>query len=376
MNNKQKQRVLLANSRLQTLAENFKMSAKNHIGFPGSVDFDYEPVYRLFGHMLNNIGDPYRDPTFRLHTKPIEQEVIAFFADLFRAPKDDRWGYVTNGSTEGNLYALFLARELYPEGMVYFSVSTHYSVQKNIHLLRMPSITIRAQANGEIDYDDLAQVIGAHRDRPAIVFANIGTTMHEARDDVKKIKKVLAAQAIINHYVHSDAALSGVVAALTEPHHPFDFEDGADSVVVSGHKFIGSPMPCGVVVVRKSLKDRIGNLVQYINTHDTTISGSRNGHTPLLLWYAIQKFGVEGFRKRAQQGITTADYALERLLAIGWDAWRNLHTLTVMLATPPVDLINKWQLSTASGWSHIVCVPGVTKKHIDRFIDELSNVAN
>ncbi|HLI95216.1 MAG TPA: hypothetical protein VKT72_03895 [Candidatus Baltobacteraceae bacterium] len=47
----------------------------------------------------------------------------------------------------------------------------------------MRHIMIRAQRNGEIDYDDLRETLKIHRDVPPIVFANIGTTMTEARDD-------------------------------------------------------------------------------------------------------------------------------------------------------------------------------------------------
>lgn len=374
MKHEQLERLEAAHRQLRLLESRLKKRAKSHIGFPGSFDFDYQALQPFLGYLLNNVGDPYHDSTFALHTKQLEKEVIAFFADLFRAPVDDRWGYVTNGGTEGNMYALFLARELYPDGIVYYSAATHYSVQKSLHLLRMPSVVIRAEQHGEIDYGDLANVIGQHRDRPVIVFANIGTTMHEARDNVLTIRQVLESQAINQHFIHSDAALSGTLSALTEPHHPFDFADGADSVVTSGHKFIGSPMPCGIVVVRKSHKDRIGRLIPYIGSTDTTLSGSRNGHTPLFLWYAIQKHGIQGFRKRAQEGIKLADYALQRLKEIGWDSWRNSGTLTVMLAPPPRQLIAKWQLATAGDWSHIICMPGVIKPTIDAFIDELQTV--
>ena len=34
-------------------------------------------------------------------------------------PKET-WGYCTNGGTEGNMYGLFLAREIYPKGIVYY----------------------------------------------------------------------------------------------------------------------------------------------------------------------------------------------------------------------------------------------------------------
>lgn len=65
---------------------------------------------------------------------------------------------------------------------------------------------------------------------------------------------------------------------------PFNFADGIDSIGVSGHKMIGSPIPCGIVVAKKKNVDRISVEIDYISAHDKTISGSRNGHTPLMMW--------------------------------------------------------------------------------------------
>ena len=39
----------------------------------------------------------------------------------------------------------------------------------------------------------------------------------------------------------------------TERRHDYhiSFKDGIDSISVSGHKMLGCPMPCGVVITRK-----------------------------------------------------------------------------------------------------------------------------
>ncbi|HEV2403216.1 MAG TPA: histidine decarboxylase [Candidatus Saccharimonadales bacterium] len=335
--------------RIKEFMERIRTDYKLFIGFPGSTDFDYRELYPFFGYLLNNVGDPYQVPLHANHSKAMEQEVVEFFADLFRAPKKDRWGYVNNGGTEGNLYALYVARELYPKARVYYSQTAHYSLPKNVHILGMPSTVIKVRPNDEIDYDDLQHELDAHKSEPAIVVANIGTTMAEARDDVAKIKRILNDTGIGQHFVHSDAALAGTYTALLRPHHPFDFKDGADSVSISGHKFIGSPMACGVVIVRKSHMDTIRRSASYVGSPDTTISGSRNGHTPLLLWYAIQRWGLEGFRKRAEASLALAEYTHSELQRIGWQTWRNPSAITVMLASPPRKLIYKWQLATHDG---------------------------
>jgi histidine decarboxylase len=257
--------------------------------------------------------------------------------------------------------------------MVYYSESTHYSVQKNIHLLNMPSIVIRANENGEMDYNDLKDAIQLHRHQPAIVIANIGTTMTEAKDDISKIKATLKNSAIRSHYIHCDAALAGTYLALLEATPKFSFADGSDSVAISGHKFIGSPIPCGVVIVKKSYKERIGQTIPYIGTLDTTITGSRNGHSPLFLWYAIKKLDRDGLKQRAMQSLELAEYTLKQMQNLGIKAWKNANAITVIFPQPSERIRTKWQLASENGWSHIICMPGVTQKQIDEFLQDLIN---
>lgn len=359
------------NQRLQTYIAAVKDRATHLLGYPIAQDFDYSELYPLLAYPLNNLGDPLIESTYDLNSRSLEREVVEFFCDLFKAPAGNSWGYVTNGGSEGNLYALYVAREVYPQGIVYYSEATHYSVQKNINLLNMPSIAIRATENGEMDYEDLKDAVHVHRDRPAIVVANIGTTMTEAKDDVAKIKQALKASAIRNFYIHCDAALAGIYLALLEKKPGFDFSFGADSIAISGHKFIGSPIPCGVVLVKKNYKDRIGKVIPYIGTVDTTITGSRNGHAPLFLWYAIKKFGAEGLKKRALASMELAEYVTAKLKEIGINAWRNDNSITVIFPKPSDEICTRWQLASEGGVAHIICMPGVTKEKIDVFFGEM-----
>lgn len=354
--------------KLTTLLSNLRQNNSLFLGYPVARDFNYDELIPFLNFPMNNLGDPFIPSTYAVGSRELEKEVLAFFAKLFRAEKENWWGYVTNGGSEGNLYALYLARELYPKGMVYYSESTHYSVQKNLHLLNMANIAISAQSNGEIDYQDLERTIGLNRQLPVIILANVGTTMTEARDDIQRIKGILKRLAIHQHYIHVDGALSGSYSGLISPRPAFDFQDGADSIAISGHKFIGAPMPCGVVIVKKGNRDRIARSIPYIGTMDTTISGSRNGHSPLFLWYAIQKLGIEGFRSRALEALETAAYAQQKLIEIGVEAWSNPQTITVNFPQPAASICQRYQLASEGGWSHIICMPGVTREKIDEFV--------
>ena len=359
--------------RLVDLEQIIAISNHNSIGYPISKDFDFSEILPFLKYPINNVGDPFENSINKVKTHELEREVVGFFAKLFRADPNDYWGYVTNGGSESNLYGLYLARELYPKGMVYYSESTHYSIRKNIHLLNIPSIVIRSQENGEIDYTDLENTLRINRDKPAIILANFGTTMKEAKDDVSKIKTILRSLAIQDSYIHCDGALSGSYGPFIESRVPFDFMDGADSISISGHKFIGSPIPSGVIITKRSNRDRIAKGISYIGSLDTTITGSRNGHCPLFLWYALKKMGVEGLRNRYLNSLVVAEYCETRLNEIGIPAWRNPNAITVVFPKVADTIIAKWQLATQETISHIICMPSVTKDQIDELISDIQN---
>jgi histidine decarboxylase len=363
-------------TRLDDLYDRIQRENKLALGYPSAKDFDYEPLLRFLEFPINNVGDPFAEATYQVETREFEREVVAFFAQLLRAPQDDWWGYVTNGGTEGNLYGLYLARELHPRGVVYYSEHTHYSVSKNLHFLGMRHIMIRSQKNGEIDYDDLRETMRVHRDVPPIIFANVGTTMTEARDDISRIAAIMDSMAIRERYIHSDAALCGAYAPFLDPRPAFDFADGADSVSVSGHKFIGSPLPSGVVLARKGNVSRIARSIEYVGTLDTTISGSRNGFTPLVLWHRINTLGIDGLRARAHDALEVAAYAEDRLKAAGIEAWRNPNAITVVFPKVAASIREKWQLATQGGISHVMVMPGITKAQIDAFVEDLRAANN
>jgi histidine decarboxylase len=363
---------LAISTRLEALRRELRAGHATNIGFPGASDVDYSEITPFFGSLLNNVGDPWTDPAGAAHTKLFEREVLDWFADLFGAPADDRWGYLTSGGTEGNLYGLHLARTRFPDGMVYHSAAAHYSVPKCLDLLGMASLTVRAGVDGEMDYEHLTHLVERHRDRPAIVVANAGTTMTEAVDDVAHIQRVLGEFGVRRH-VHVDAALAGVPLALMRDA-PTVLHLGAtiDSISISGHKFLAAPTPCGVVLTRNSLRRGAGQSIAYTATPDTTISGSRSGQAALLLWYVIRRYGLTGLRARADSARELARYATRSLTDIGWPAWRHPHAFTVVFRTPPSDITDRWVLASSDGWSHLICMPGLGRAQIDAFTADLA----
>ncbi len=364
---------LEAQERLATLLEDFEVKSQTAMGYPVNLDYDYSDLLPFLQYSANNVGDPFHDSNFASNTHEIEREVVGTFADMMRLPRDDAWGYVTSGGTEGNMYGLYMGRETYPDGVVYFSQDTHYSVVKILRLLKARNIMIKSQPNGEIDYDDLYETVRINRDVPVIMMANIGTTMKGAVDDVDKMRDILDDLAVSNSYIHADAALSGMILPFVEDPQPYGFDRGFDSVAVSGHKMIGSPLPCGVTLTRKDYVSRIARSIEYVGVLDTTLTGSRSAFAPLLIWYAFQRHGLEGFKEIVTNSLQQAEYAVQRFNEVGIPAWRNRNSVTVVFPRPSAEVIRKWQIAPYEDIAHIITMPNVTRESIDALVDEVLN---
>ena len=359
--------------RLQSFMDILGGHYKNAVGYPVAKDFDYKKLFPFMEMSLNNCGDPFSESPYKVNSSKFEVEVIDFFAELFRAPMDNYWGYVTNGGTEGNLYGLYLARQSYPKAKAYYSKAAHYSIPKNLNILNVDSTEVAADQHDEMDYAHLEEELDPTR--PAIILASIGTTMREARDDLNQIKKALKRKGIIEYHIHCDAALDGMIAPFITPRPAFDFMDGADSIAVSGHKFLGCPMPCGIVICRKTAVEAISRYIPYIDGYDETISGSRNGITPLFLWYAISKEGKTGLQKRVARCLSVANYTKDRLLQEGINVTLQPGRITLVFKKPAPWIIKKWQLATQGEIAHLLTVPGVTMDLMDDFVSDMAQAA-
>jgi histidine decarboxylase len=249
----------------------------HNIGYPCNQAFDYSELFRFLQFSINNVGDPFTGSNYRLNTHDFEREVLQDFATLTQAPANDWWGYVTNGGTEGNMYGLYVARELHPEGICYFSEDTHYSVAKILRLQHTRNIMLKSQPDGQMDYSDLRESLRLHRDAPPIIFANIGTTMKGAVDDLSVIKGIIEDLAIPSYYIHADAALSGMILPFVDEPQPWCFAHGADSISISGHKMLG-PSGIGVLWGRYELLESMppflsgGSMIETVHIDSSTFA--------------------------------------------------------------------------------------------------------
>jgi histidine decarboxylase len=132
---------------------------------------------------------------------------LDWFARLWELEKHEYWGYITNCGTEGNLHGVLVGfvpvlkwllvkflsilnlcsilltcyvllslyrREVFPDGILYTSRETHYSIFKAARMYRMKLEKVDTLISGEIDCADFRQRLLKNKDKPAIVNVNIG----------------------------------------------------------------------------------------------------------------------------------------------------------------------------------------------------------
>uniref|UniRef100_A0A2P2J426 Uncharacterized protein MANES_18G090400 n=1 Tax=Rhizophora mucronata TaxID=61149 RepID=A0A2P2J426_RHIMU len=99
----------------KTLTERTKF----HLGYPYNLDFDYGALSHLQHFSINNLGDPFIESNYGVHSRQFEVGVLNWFARLWEIEKNEYWGYITNCGTEGNLHGILV-------GLASFSMEFSY----------------------------------------------------------------------------------------------------------------------------------------------------------------------------------------------------------------------------------------------------------
>ncbi|WVZ09530.1 hypothetical protein V8G54_014060 [Vigna mungo] len=127
---------------------------------------------------INNLGDPFIESNYGVHSRQFEVGVLDWFAQLWELEKNKYWGYITNCGTKGNLHGILVGREVFLDGILYASRESHYYVFKAAQMYRMECVKVDTLWSGEIDCDDFKAKLLQNQDKPAIINVNIGKFLH------------------------------------------------------------------------------------------------------------------------------------------------------------------------------------------------------
>jgi histidine decarboxylase len=359
---------------LGDIEDRMKTAHASHLGYPYNL-VGRSPVPTQFsGYLINNLGDPYAGSHYASEVCDLEREAVQWLMDLWGCDDyDDYWGTIGASGTEGNLWAIYLAREAFPDAVLLYGREAHYSIPKAARILRVSAEAVDCDPTGAIDAAALRKKLTNLSARNVIVVLTCGTTVKGAHDDIGAILEALddAGYGSDRRFVHIDGALNAMVLPfLGEAPSSLQptFRHAIDSISTSGHKMIGTPMPCGALVARRVHSARVAQAIAYLRSNDTTLMGSRNGHAVMALWSRLTFHGIEGFRKDALRSVERAERTASVMRSAGVPILLNPYSLTLVFPKPNEEIVRQYQLACYRHDAHAIIMPSVSDSLIARFL--------
>ena len=236
--------------------------------------------------------------------------------------------------------------------VVYTSAHAHSSVDKAVllagfgrehirHVSHDASFAMCADALEQTILDDRARGL-----RPCAVTVTTGTTTTTALDPVAAVVEVARRHGL---WVHVDAAMAGSAMILPECRWMWEGVEGADSIVLNPHKWLGVAFDCSVYFVRDA-----EHLVRVMSTNPSYLQSAADGRVKnyrdwgiplgrrfraLKLWFLIREQGVTALQVRLRRDLANAQWLAERIRSTnGWRVLAPVQLQTLCVRYEPAGL--------------------------------------
>lgn len=275
-------------------------------------------------------------------------------------------GVIQDTASTSTLVALICARErsssysLARAGLqgearpliVYASGHSHSSVEKAALLSGFGRANLRS-----IEVDEryamrpaaLAAAVRGDAARglaPCAVVATTGSTTTTALDPLEAIAEVAREYGL---WLHVDAAMAGSAMLLPECRWMWQGVEGADSLVLNAHKWLGAAFDCSLYYVRDP-----EHLVRVMSTNPSYLQSAVDGRVKnlrdwgiplgrrfraLKLWALIREQGVAGLQGRLRRDLENARWLESQVRsAAGWRVLAPVPLQTVCVRHEPPGL--------------------------------------
>ncbi|MGA7237828.1 MAG: pyridoxal-dependent decarboxylase [Bryobacteraceae bacterium] len=233
--------------------------------------------------------------------------------------------------------------------VIYASAQSHSSVEKAALLAGFGRENLRLiepDCNFGMRPDALDAAIARDEAaglKPCAVVATTGTTATTALDPIEKIAAITSARRL---WLHVDSAMAGSAMVLPECRWMWQGIEGADSLVMNPHKWLGVAFDCSLYFVRDP-----EHLVRVMSTNPSYLSSSvdaqvknlRDWGLPLgrrfralKLWFTIREQGVAGLQRRLRRDLANAQWFAEQVRAAeGWKVLAPVPLQTVCVRHEP-----------------------------------------
>jgi aromatic-L-amino-acid decarboxylase len=275
-------------------------------------------------------------------------------------------GVIQDTASTSTLIALICARErasqygLIRGGLqesvqplvVYASEHAHSSVDKAALLAGYGRANVRHVPSDEryaMRPEALADLIAADLRRgltPTAIVATTGTTTTTALDPIGAIARIAETRGI---WLHVDAAMAGSAMILPECRWMWDGIEGADSLVLNAHKWLGAAFDCSLYYVRdpEHLVRVMSTTPSYLQSAvDSQVKNLRDWGLPLgrrfralKLWCLIRDQGITGLQVRLRRDLENAQWLVGQVrAAAGWQVLAPVPLQTLCIRHEPAGL--------------------------------------
>lgn len=253
----------------------------------------------------------------------------------------DAWhGVINETASNSSLVAMICARErssnhgqvgggLQAEPkplVVYTSQQSHSSIEKgallagfgreNVRPIELDKrYGLRADALEEAIEADIAAGL-----KPCMVAATAGTTTTTAVDPIRDIAELTRRHTM---WLHVDAAMAGSAMILPECRWMWEGVEGADSLIVNAHKWLGAVFDTSLYYVRDPQ-----HLIRVMSTNPSYLQTAADANTrsyrdwgialgrrfrSLKLWLLIRDQGVTGLQARLRRDLENAQWLRQEI---------------------------------------------------------------
>ncbi|HLK50291.1 MAG TPA: pyridoxal-dependent decarboxylase [Bryobacteraceae bacterium] len=248
---------------------------------------------------------------------------------------------------------------------VYASAHSHSSVEKAALLAGFGRENVRiVEHDGAfaMRVDALDQAIHldvAAGSKPCAVVATTGSTTSTGLDPVDDIAQIAARHGV---WLHVDAAMAGSAMILPECRWMWKGIEGADSLVLNPHKWLGAAFDCSLYYVRDP-----EHLVRVMSTNPSYLRSAADAEVKnlrdwglalgrrfraLKLWFLIREQGVEGLRARLRRDRTNAGWLRDAVQAERhWRVLAPVPLQTVCVRHEPPGLAGERLDQHTLGWA-------------------------
>ena len=307
----------------------------------------------------------------------VEEVVLDWFRQMVALSTN--WvGIINDTASTSTLVALMSARERttayglarggLQEGgaplVVYASAGAHSSVRKGALLAGFGQAHVRAVALDErqaMRPDELERLIAADIAaglRPSAIVACVGGTATASLDPIAAVADIARRHGL---WLHVDAAMAGSAMILPECRWMWEGIEGADSLVINAHKWLGAPFDCSLYYVRddRHLQRIMSTNPSFLQTStDGVARNLRDSGIPLgrrfralKLWFLIREQGVEGLQARLRRDIANARALAAKIAATpGWKILAPMDLQTLVVRHEPDGVTGAALDAHTRGW--------------------------